>query len=190
MFLRRLLAVTAGLAAAALCVALGVIAAHTVVSTSTAESPPKTSAEALTATPQPVPAPPLETTTVEGETFELVAYLGRGVVINFWATWCAPCIEEMPDLDRAAAALAPDDVVVVGVNVGETPSTIARFLERHPVDFPILLDPEGTIGDRWQLIGMPTTFLVNTQGQVEEVITGIRPWDEPEMLARLRRLGE
>ena len=84
--------------------------------------------------------------TVDGKTVSLSDYRGRPVVINFWATWCAPCREEMPLLQETYDAHRDDGLVVIGVNVRETPEKVKRFLAEVGVEFPVLLDSEGAAG--------------------------------------------
>ncbi len=156
--------------------------------------PPLTQTASPTSSPTPgtprqgKAPPPLVTTQFDGTPFDLAQLRGRGVVVNFWATWCAPCLREMPALERTQAALG-DGVRVVAVNLGEPPSSIARFLERQPLSLPILLDANGKIGDAWGVKALPVTFLIDAQGQLVETVMGEKPWDTRPWLDKLRQLG-
>ncbi len=99
----------------------------------------------------------------DGEAFQLAALQGKPVVINFWATWCAPCKEEMPLLSQYAEQYA-DRMVVLGVNSGETPQAVAPFLQENPVAFPILLDQTMQVSDLYYVRSFPMTFFVDAEG--------------------------
>ena len=136
--------------------------------------------------------PPLETfhpVDLKGKPFDLAAYAGKPVLINFWASWCPPCRAELPALNRAQQALE-DDVVMLAVNVGETRSALEAFLEDYPIDFPVLMDEAGDSMQQWQIRGMPTTVMLNTSGEIVYHIAGERAWDSDAVLAQIRRLSE
>jgi len=127
-----------------------------------------TAANPAASTPAPevgAPAPDFSLTTLDGETVQLSDLRGKIVAINFWATWCAPCRLEMPDL-QARADQFPDRLVVLGVNFAETAAEVAAFRDEVGVDFPLLMDPEADVQRLYRVLGYPTTFFVDEQGTI------------------------
>ena len=116
-------------------------------------------------------APLFTGTTSEGAEFSLRALRGRPVVLNFWATWCAPCVAEMPDLQRVQDTFG-DAVTVVGVNTGENAATVREWATAHNLAFLLTLDPAGDATAAYQLRGQPTTFVINAEGVVTDVLFG------------------
>ena len=125
---------------------------------------------------------------LDGATWDAAALEGRPTVVNFWATWCAPCVEELPAMNAAWAELEDDGVGMLAINAGEAPETIEAFLERVPVDFPVLLgDAAATLPD-WGVRVLPTTLVVDADGRVVHEALGPRDWDDPALLDRVRAL--
>jgi thiol-disulfide isomerase/thioredoxin len=118
----------------------------------------------------------------------LAAYYGKWVVLNFWATWCAPCRTEMPSLDRLQAARP--DLAVVTVAVGPNPvPAIRRFLDEAAVtNLAMLRDPQGGLARPMGVLGLPVTVLINPEGQEVARLLGGAEWDSPEALAVLAAL--
>lgn len=115
-------------------------------------------------------------------------YKGKILVVNFWATWCPPCRKEIPSMNRAWAQLKNENIEMLAINVGEDKEAVAAFTKDHPIDFQVLLDSRGTVSQRWQILGMPTTIIVDTRGFIAHRIVGDREWDSPELLAQIRSL--
>ncbi len=109
-------------------------------------------------------APPFETTVYTGEAVSLDDYRGQVVVINFWATWCGPCRVEMPALQAAYEELADDGLEILAVNRGELPDRIDGFREEFGLTFPLLLDQNETIATDYQVVSMPTTYVLDADG--------------------------
>ena len=149
---------------------------------------------AVAATPQTLPAfldepaPEFTLPDTEGQTHQLRDYRGQVVVLNFWATWCPPCREEMPAMERLHAQVAGTGIAVVAINVGEDEDTIFRFTGDYPVTFPLLMDREGTIVEEYPVIGLPTTYIIDPAGIIRHRAVGTREWDAPEMVQELRAL--
>ncbi len=140
----------------------------------TAESPPE--------------APPFALPGLEGDKHRLSDYAGKVLVVNFWASWCAPCREELPSMNRAARKLLELPVTWLAINVGEDREAVAAFTADYPIDFSVLLDPSGRVSQSWQVTGMPTTFIVNRDGFVAHKIVGKREWDDAQHLQMLIEL--
>ena len=138
----------------------------------------------------PRPLPEFSFTDAEGKAKGAADFAGRGLVINFWATWCGPCVEEMPALDRTQAALAADGVVVLALSSDRGGrSAVEPFFVRTGVrHLGLWLDPRGAAARAFGVRGLPTTVVVDRQGQERARLEGAAEWDAPEMLAALRRM--
>lgn len=117
-------------------------------------------------------APSLDITTLDGRRFDLAAERGKWVIINYWATWCGPCIEEMPALSDFAASR--DDVTVIGLDYEDQPrERIEAFLQKHPVHYAIaMVDPVNPPTGLAEPQVLPTTFLVAPDGQLAKTFVG------------------
>jgi thiol-disulfide isomerase/thioredoxin len=131
------------------------------------------------------PVPPLDVVDLAGRPWRLEAFAGQVVVLNFWATWCAPCRLEMPSLDAMAARRRGEGVVVVAVNYKEEPDVIRRYLERAPFRSQILVDAEGDATVGWTPRVFPTTVLVGRNGVPVHVVVGELDWEGAEAKALL-----
>jgi thiol-disulfide isomerase/thioredoxin len=139
--------------------------------------------------PEGTPAPPLRLPTLEGGDVDRESYRGRVVVVNIWATWCPPCVEEMPSLERLHRALAGDGLVVLGVSVDEDGAALEAFVRRAGVTFPILRDPGGRgPAAAWRSTGYPETFILDGTGKIVRKIVGPARWDTPEAMNWFRGL--
>jgi peroxiredoxin len=150
---------------------------------------------AMSAPPQTLPplatpltAPAFELPDIDGKRHRLEDYRGKVVVLNFWATWCPPCRYEMPSMERARQKLAGEDIVILAVNVGEDADTIFEFTGNYPVEFPLLLDQQGTVIKQYPVVGLPTTYIIDPHGRVSHRAVGSREWDDDELLNELRGL--
>jgi len=134
------------------------------------------------------PTPPLATRTLEGRSVDLHDLQGRVVLVNFWATWCGPCIEELPSLAKLKQKLAGRPFELVTVNDGESEGTIQRYLKRAKLDVPVWIGPENSAASGWNVQGLPMTFLVDSKGQVRYWVYGERNWTEGESLKLIETL--
>lgn len=105
------------------------------------------------------------------ESVSLSDLRGKPLVLNFWATWCGPCRNEMPILQAASERYA-DDIRIVGVDYGEDPQVVGPFLEELGVTFPILLDQAVSVGNLYRVMGLPTTFFIGADGVIRQVYAG------------------
>jgi len=113
---------------------------------------------------------------------------GHVVIVNFWATWCPPCRAEMPSLQSAWEQLKKQGIQVLGIDVGEDEETIFQFTANYPVEFPLLLDKNSRVINQWGVVGLPTTFVINPEGQIIYRAIGGRKWDDPALLQRISAL--
>ena len=134
------------------------------------------------------PAPSLQLPVHGGGSIDLAEHRGKVVLVNFWASWCPPCRKEMPSMNRLMAHLKGRPFLILGVNEGETPEEIAAFIEKVPVDFPILLDGEGSQLKPWQVFAFPTSYVVDKQGRLSLGLFGSIEWDSPDAVAQLEKL--
>jgi len=134
---------------------------------------------------KPIPAPGFTLEDMDGTTHRLEDHGGRVVVVSFWATWCPPCREEMPSMERAWQALKEHDIVMLAVNVGEDADTIFAFTGDYPVSFPLPMDRDSSVLKAWPVRGLPTTFVIDKQGRIVYRVIGGRDWSSPELLQML-----
>jgi thiol-disulfide isomerase/thioredoxin len=126
--------------------------------------------------------PPLELADAEGRIHALADWKGKTIVLNFWATWCEPCREEMPSLDRLKARLAGKPFEVVAVNVGESPERVARFTREVPVTFPIVYDRHSATARAWKVRGYPTSYVLGPDGRIRYYFVGELDWSSDEVV--------
>lgn len=119
------------------------------------------------------PAPDFELKNLAGETIRLSDFKDKPVLVNFWATWCAPCRAEAPELQRAAVEYK-DKLVIIGVNMttDDTPTQVPAFVEEFGLTFPIVLDETGEVSQAYQVIGLPTSIFIDQNGMVTDVRLG------------------
>jgi peroxiredoxin len=145
--------------------------------------------QSMTAIPGKIAAPDFELIDTDGNTHRLSDYRGKTVIINFWATWCPPCREEIPSMNRAYEVLADENVEILAINMGENEDTIFIFTADYPADFPLLLDQDGAVIAEWPVKGLPTTYVVAPDGSIAYRAIGGREWDDPVFLEQIRALG-
>jgi peroxiredoxin len=122
------------------------------------------------------PAPPFTTTDVNGHPIDLKKYLGKNVILlDFWATWCGPCVEAMPQVDAVAKQYASKGLVFYGVNAGEDAAAVKSFLKSSKMDVPVAMDEKKKIGPMYQVSGIPQTLLIGLDGKVQVVHVGYSP---------------
>jgi thiol-disulfide isomerase/thioredoxin len=131
---------------------------------------------------------PLAGRDIEGRAVDLKSKTGRVLVVNFWATWCEPCREEMPSLQRLADKLAGKPFEVVTVNFGESAEKIAQFLGKEKVTLAVILDTQKESARQWGVGGLPMTFLVDAKGRVRYSVFGERDWSVGPSLALVEKL--
>jgi len=110
------------------------------------------------------------------------------VIINFWATWCQPCRREMPSLVRLHERLRGDGLVVLAVSIDADPQSVRKYLAETPLSFPVLLDPGRAAADRYGVVTIPSSFVLDPDGLVVERIDGEADWTGAELLATLDAL--
>jgi len=132
------------------------------------------------------PAPGFTLTDAHGKTQSLTH--GRVTLVNFWATWCPPCVHEIPSMNRLAAAYDAKDFGIVSINFKEDPEHVLAFLKRVDVDFPVLLDHDGVVSGRWRVFAFPSTFLLDQKGNIRYSVNTAIEWDTDEAKAVIDRL--
>lgn len=133
-------------------------------------------------------APELHARDLNGAPRTLADYRGKVVVLNFWASWCPPCLREMPSLERLREKMAGRPLEIVALDSAETADEVKAYLARMQLGFPVLLDPDGSNTRRWKVFALPTTFLLDAEGRVRYVLTGPTEWDEGEALQVIESL--
>lgn len=124
-----------------------------------------------------------------GDTLSLSDYEGDVVLLNLWATWCAPCEAEMPSMQKLHEQLAPMGLKVVAVSVDEKPTEhVARWVEERGLTFDVLHDREGEIAVAYQATGWPESFIIDQHGVIVRKIWGPAEWDDPAEIAVFQRL--
>jgi thiol-disulfide isomerase/thioredoxin len=142
----------------------------------------------LAAVTPPRPAPTLRLQDLDGADFALNALRDQVVLVNFWASWCRPCVTEIPSLHRLEAALADTDFRIVTVNVGEDRARVSQFLRQVTVELPVLMDYDGRIAKDWMIYVYPSSYLVDYQGKIRYAYLGALQWDSIENLRIIRSL--
>jgi len=126
----------------------------------------------------------------DGSSHRLAEFKGRGMVVNMWATWCVPCVAEMPSLEALSKALAPQDIAVLPLSSDRGGAdAVATWFESHGITgLPVLLDPKGAMARAFNARGIPTTVIINTAGLMTARLEGAADWDSTEAQEMIRRL--
>jgi len=132
--------------------------------------------------------PALELAALDGKPQRLEDYRGRVVLVNFWATWCAPCLEEMPSLERLRGSLDPQRFMVLAVNVGEGAPAASAFAQKMQLGFNFVLDRDMKASKAWGARVLPATFVVDPAGKVRYSYYGALDWSRPDVRAAISKL--
>lgn len=134
------------------------------------------------------PTPALELAGADGKLYRLAEYRGSAVLVNFWATWCEPCREEMPSMERLRAALQGKRFVVLAVNVGESARTARAFGEKMQLGFPLLLDRDTKTARAWSARVLPASYVVGPQGDIRYSYFGAIDWARDDVRGAIEDL--
>ncbi len=185
-------ALTTSLAGATLALAapLRKLSAQTVLTPQPDPEPELHSINTMKLTTPPVPLAEQAFTDADGHAVKLAEFAGKGVVLNMWATWCGPCVAEMPALDKLAASLATDGIVVLPLSSDRGGAgTVRKFYAAHGIaNLDIYLDKFGIAAKGWGARGLPTTIIIDRHGNERARLEGGIAWDAPESLAAIRKL--
>jgi len=138
------------------------------------------------------PAPEFQLPDLQGGEVALAALRGRVVFVNFWATWCPPCRDEAPSLQRLYNQLGSDnfEILAVSIDAPGAQGEVAEFGREFGLTFPILLDPNKGAHRAYGVTGVPETYMIDPQGRLVERFIGPRDWDDPRYVRTVRRLQQ
>jgi len=118
------------------------------------------------------PAPDFELVDMNGKTHQLSDYQGQGVFLNFWGTWCKPCEREFPLMDKQYQVYKEKGVQILAVNIAESDFVVQQYIDQRGLTFPVLIDKTKSVMESFNINPLPTTFLINSEGKIEKIITG------------------
>lgn len=124
-----------------------------------------------------------------GESAGPADFKGKIILLNFWATWCPPCRQEMPSIEALHKALSGEAFTVFAVSVKESSNTVAAFLKQNPYTYPIYLDTSGEVSSNFASRGIPTTFVLDKDGKAIAAIIGSRSYSDPEVIRLFKELA-
>ena len=131
---------------------------------------------------------PIKLKNIDGHTVTKDNFTGQITVINFWATWCPPCIEEIPSLNRLKKKMADVPFELISINYAEDDKTIVDFMKEVNVEFPVLLDKNGEFAKQWNVISYPSTFIIDSRGVIQYGVNAAIEWDNPAVIQKLKAL--
>jgi peroxiredoxin/outer membrane lipoprotein-sorting protein len=124
---------------------------------------------------------------LEGKDTALSSFKGKPVLVDFWAVWCEPCREQMPKIQEAQRLFSGKGLIVLAINDGETPEAAGKYIREHGYSFPVLLDPNRTVADKFSVAGIPSLFLIDGDGHVRAQFTGYSPL--VDLKEELKKIG-
>ncbi len=135
-------------------------------------------------------APAFTLKNLDGKKINLEDYKGKAVLLNFWATWCEPCLEEMPALQKAYNTLKDEGFVVLAVSIDDDSreKNVRAFAKKFGLSFPILLDSDQKVRDKYFNNVLPTSYLINAKGKLKGFISGARDWGSDDAIALINNL--
>jgi thiol-disulfide isomerase/thioredoxin len=126
---------------------------------------------------------------LSGNTVSLGNYRGTLVLLNFWATWCGPCREEMPSMERLHRQVGGQGLALLAINERESVTRVANFMRSYGLSFPALLDLDGKVSAAYRVWGLPATYLIDAAGRLIGMKSGPRDWASREVVDVVRKLG-
>jgi len=133
-------------------------------------------------------APSFRLKDLNGKEVKLEDHRGKIVFLNFWATWCQPCRTEMPSMEKLYTEFKDRDFTILAVDIQERAKKVRAFKEKFKLNFPILLDPDGSVGSKYGVISIPTTYLIDREGYVIGGALGARDWASKEAFEFINQL--
>jgi thiol-disulfide isomerase/thioredoxin len=125
--------------------------------------------------------------TLEGDVFRASSLRSKVVMVNFWATWCGPCLVELPSIVKLRNSFSRDEFEVVGVNLDQDPpSDVPPAIKRYKIEFPVILDPEHRLTDFFGIEGIPVTVFIDQKGTVLHIEKGDRNWASDEVVEQIK----
>lgn len=135
-------------------------------------------------------APPLVLKDLQGKTHDLKDYRGQVVLVQFWATYCGPCRQEMPSMNHMMTKMGDTPFKILAVDMGETEAEVKQFVSEVKPEFTILMDEEGTsIGD-WRVFAAPSNFIVGPEGKIKYTLFGGVEWDSDELIEKIKAVAQ
>lgn len=125
---------------------------------------------------------------IHGNTVIKKDFKGKVTIINFWATWCAPCLEEIPSLNRLKGKMQDVPFELISINYAEDKRFVLEFMKKVHVEFPVLLDQNGEFATQWNVISYPSTFVIDANGKIRYGVNAAIEWDKPEIVEKLKSL--
>jgi thiol-disulfide isomerase/thioredoxin len=136
-----------------------------------------------------LPAPNFSFPGLDGKKVSLTDFKGKVVFLNIWATWCPPCREEMPSMEKLYQELKGKDFEILAININASGAeVVAPFMKEYTLSFPALLDPDGTIQNLYGTTGVPESFIINKKGVIEKIVIGPMDWATSEVVGFFRNL--
>ena len=126
---------------------------------------------------------------LEGRTVNLRDYEGKIVFLNFWATWCPPCVKEMPSMENLYREMEGLDFEMIAVNIQERESAVKRFVQSRDLSFPVVLDTEAAAAASYRIRSIPTTYVIDKKGKVAGIFIGAKDWDSENSLRVFREIS-
>jgi thiol-disulfide isomerase/thioredoxin len=133
-------------------------------------------------------APAIDLLRTDGTPLSLAELRGKVVLVNFWATWCEPCVTEMPALQRLRDTLGPQGLEVLAVNYMEGPARIDAFVQKIGLSLPIVRDTDGSVAKTWNARIFPSSYVVDRGGRIRYVLTGGAEWTSAALVSTIREL--
>jgi cytochrome c biogenesis protein CcmG/thiol:disulfide interchange protein DsbE len=121
------------------------------------------------------PAPDFTLPALDGQTVALSNLQSEPVMVNFWATWCSPCVHEMPYIQETYEVWSEEGLVLLAINIGESQSQVHSFMQENRLSFPVLLDGNGEVAEQYGVRGIPTSVFIDSDGVVRNIKTGSYP---------------